>query len=63
MYLGFVLVLMGIAVLLRSLTPFLVVPVFILLIQANFIRAEERMLAARFGERYEAYVKQTRTWL
>jgi protein-S-isoprenylcysteine O-methyltransferase Ste14 len=35
MYLGFALVLMGVAILLGSLTPWFIVPIFILLIDNN----------------------------
>jgi protein-S-isoprenylcysteine O-methyltransferase Ste14 len=63
MYLGFVLTLAGIALLFRSLTPFLVIPVFVVLIQRMFIQAEEQMLTARFGERYAAYSRNTPRWL
>lgn len=63
MYLGFVLVLTGIGILLRSLTPYGVIPVFMIMIEAIFISNEERMLAAKFGVQYEAYRKNTRRWL
>jgi protein-S-isoprenylcysteine O-methyltransferase Ste14 len=63
MYLGFVLVLIGIAILLRSLTPFLVIPAFIALIQSVFIQKEEEMLAVKFGRLYTTYAKNTRRWL
>lgn len=63
MYLGFVLVLLGIAILMRSLTPFVIIPVFMVLIQTLFIRIEERMLAAKFGTQYISYAKKTKRWL
>jgi protein-S-isoprenylcysteine O-methyltransferase Ste14 len=63
MYLGFVLVLVGIAILLRALMPFFVIPVFMALIQTNFIRKEEEMLAAKFGLPYIAYTKTVHRWL
>ena len=50
MYLGFVLILLGIAVLLGSLTPWLVIPIFVILIDRVFIQTEERMLAEQFGQ-------------
>jgi protein-S-isoprenylcysteine O-methyltransferase Ste14 len=63
MYLGLVLVLTGVAVLLGSITPFFVVPVFALLIERNFIRKEEGMLATRFGPAWQDYRQKTRRWI
>lgn len=63
MYLGMVLVLTGIALLLRSLSPFLVIIPFAILIDKTFIRIEERMLAETFGASWEAYKARTRRWL
>jgi protein-S-isoprenylcysteine O-methyltransferase Ste14 len=62
-YLGFLLVLLGLAVLLRSLTPFLVVIAYVILIERNVIRFEERLLADKFGEQWVEYKKRTRRWL
>ncbi len=50
MYLGFVLILLGVAVMPGSLTPWLVIPIFVILIDRVFIQAEERMLAEQFGQ-------------
>ena len=63
MYLGLVLTLVGVAFLLRSLTPFGVIPLFVLMIETMFIRIEERMLTTRFGTAYTAYTEKTRRWL
>lgn len=63
MYLGFVLVLLGVAFLLGSTTPFFAIPVFWLVIEKRFIQAEERLLAERFGEAYLDYCKRVRRWL
>ena len=63
MYLGFVLVLIGIAVLLRSLTPYLVVIGFAVLMQRVYIIAEESKLASEFGAQWESYRRRTRRWL
>ena len=43
MYLGFVLILIGIAVLMRSLTPYFVIIAFAILIDRIYITVEERM--------------------
>jgi protein-S-isoprenylcysteine O-methyltransferase Ste14 len=63
MYLGFVLVLIGTAVLMRSLTPYVVVPAFAILIDRMYITVEERMLAEKFGAEWERYRQSTRRWL
>ena len=62
MYLGFVLILGGIAVLLRSLSPILVILAFVALINNSFIKAEEEMLAVKFGSSWEQYKSRTRRW-
>ena len=63
MYLGMVLGLAGIAVLLGTLTPILIIPPFVWLIRTRFIAVEERMLAERFGGQYEAYRRRVRRWI
>jgi protein-S-isoprenylcysteine O-methyltransferase Ste14 len=63
MYLGFVLTLIGIAVLLRSLTPYVVILIFAIWIQKKYITVEERMLAEKFGAEWQAYRQRTRRWL
>jgi len=63
MYLGFVLVLIGIAVLMRSLTPYVIVLAFAILMDRMYIRVEERMLAEEFGTEWEGYKRSTRRWL
>jgi protein-S-isoprenylcysteine O-methyltransferase Ste14 len=63
MYLGFVLILIGVAVLLGSLAPYAVVLAFAILMDRAYVRVEERMLAAKFGGEWEAYRQTTRRWL
>jgi len=63
MYLGFVFILMGIAILLRSLSPYLVISTFAFLIDRTYIRVEEGMLAKKFGTTWDAYKAKTRRWL
>jgi protein-S-isoprenylcysteine O-methyltransferase Ste14 len=63
MYLGFALILLGIALLLTSLWPLLVVVGFAVLMDRAYIRVEERMLAARFGDGWQRYRSKTRRWL
>jgi len=63
MYFGMVLILIGIAVLMGSLTPFLVVVTFGILMDMAFIRTEERMLEEKFGGVWLTYKKQVRRWI
>jgi protein-S-isoprenylcysteine O-methyltransferase Ste14 len=63
MYLGFILILIGIAVLLRSLTPYVVVLAFAILMNEAFVSVEERRLASTFGAEWLAYKAHTRRWL
>jgi len=63
MYLGFALILAGAAVLFGTLAPFLVVIVFMVLIERRFIRTEERMLETKFGQVYLDYKKKVRRWI
>ena len=63
MYLGMVLILIGIAVLLRTLSPLLVVIPFASLIDQIYIRVEEQMLIKKFGTAWEGYKSKTRRWL
>jgi protein-S-isoprenylcysteine O-methyltransferase Ste14 len=63
MYLGMILVLMGVCVLLGSFSPWLLVPGFILLIQQLFIIREEAMMERIFGDQYREYRATVRRWL
>lgn len=63
MYLGMVLILAGIGILMGTLMPWFVIAPFIALLDALFIRVEETMLEATFGEAYREYKKQVRKWI
>jgi protein-S-isoprenylcysteine O-methyltransferase Ste14 len=63
MYLGFALILLGVAGLFGTLTPLLVVPVFMILIDGGFIWPEEMMLEQKFGQGYLDYKKKVRRWI
>jgi protein-S-isoprenylcysteine O-methyltransferase Ste14 len=63
MYLGFVLILLGLTILLGSLTPFLIVPVFAVVMDRVFIVVEERMLAEKFGQAWLDYKVEVRRWV
>jgi len=63
MYLGFALILAGVALLLGSLTPWIAVPAFVLLVDRMYIAVEERMLEARFGSAWRDHRAAVRRWL
>lgn len=63
MYLGFVLILLGIAALMGSLTPYLIVFGFAIFMQIVFIKFEEAKLEETFGEAWLGYKKKVRQWI
>jgi protein-S-isoprenylcysteine O-methyltransferase Ste14 len=63
MYLGFVLMLLGLAVLLGSVTPFVIIPIFAIVMDRVFIVVEEQMLAAKFGQAWLDYEAIARRWV
>ena len=62
-YLGFTLFLLGLAVMLGTLVPFLGPIVFAVTADRWYIAFEERALQHKFGERYDAYRRATRRWI
>jgi protein-S-isoprenylcysteine O-methyltransferase Ste14 len=63
MYLGFLMVLAGWAVLLSNVVAFIFLPLFILYMNRFQIRPEERALATLFGEEFALYRSKVRRWL
>ncbi len=63
MYLGIVLIVFGIACLLGSLTPFVVVLLLGFVLDRRFIRIEERMLEETFGAAWLEYKARVRRWI
>jgi protein-S-isoprenylcysteine O-methyltransferase Ste14 len=63
MYLGFTFILIGIAFLFGSLSPWIIVPIFAIMMDFMFIRIEERMLEARFGPAWLEYKARVRRWI
>lgn len=63
MYLGLIAVLVGWALLLGSLGPWLIVVAFERLIVTFQIPAEEAALFARFGDDYLRYTREVNRWL
>jgi protein-S-isoprenylcysteine O-methyltransferase Ste14 len=62
MYLGMVLILLGIGWIAGSATALVPWAVFGVLVDRVFIRAEESMLAARFPEEWREYCSRVRRW-
>jgi len=63
MYLGFALILLGLAVFAGTATPFAVVVLFPLVMELAFVRTEERMLKEKFGDEWRRYRVRVRRWL
>jgi protein-S-isoprenylcysteine O-methyltransferase Ste14 len=63
MYLGMTLILLGVALLLGSLTPLAVVIALPVLLDRLFIVPEERMLEASFGDEFRRYRQRVRRWV
>ena len=62
-YLGALVSLLGIFVVLGSLSPLAPIPPFVYIIQTRFIVVEEGMLEETFGEAYRDYKKRVRRWI
>ncbi|MBN1505820.1 MAG: isoprenylcysteine carboxylmethyltransferase family protein [Sedimentisphaerales bacterium] len=63
MYLGFTLILLGVALLMGSLSAFFIIPPFAVVMEVVFIRKEERMMDAAFGGDWRAYRAKGRRWI
>ncbi|WP_417515275.1 methyltransferase family protein [Minwuia sp.] len=63
MYLGFSVILFGIAIYLGSIGPFLAVPVFVAIADRWYIPDEEKRMKALFGAQYDAYRARVRRWV
>lgn len=63
MYLGMLIMLFGFAIFLGKLTPFLVLPLFYLLITELQIKPEEEVLEEKFGQAFLAYKSKVRRWV
>lgn len=63
MYVGLLIVLLGYAIWLGGLTPFLMLPLFIFLITTQQIIPEEETLEKKFGQEYLDYKARVRRWL
>jgi protein-S-isoprenylcysteine O-methyltransferase Ste14 len=58
-----IITLIGVWIVLGSLTPVFIIPIFTWLIQEMFIIEEEKMLEEKFGEEYREYKTAVRRWI
>ena len=63
MYVGMVLIYVGVAFLIHSAWALLLVPLVIVAVDRLVIAKEERYLAGKFGEPYLAYKSKVRRWI
>jgi protein-S-isoprenylcysteine O-methyltransferase Ste14 len=63
MYLGFVLLLIGIAIILGSLSSFVAPLMMFITLERKFIPIEEKQMEKCFGEKYLEYKCRVRRWL
>ena len=62
MYTGLLLLLVGWAVLLGSLTAFIMLPIFVMILTDQQIIPEEEILEQKFGQKYLDYKKSVKRW-
>ena len=62
-YLADVVVLVGWLLIWGAAAPFMLVPVFVWIINTRFIAPEEARLRAAFGEAFKDYASRTRRWI
>ncbi len=63
MYLGMILILLGLAILMGSVSPLMVIPVFGVMLERIFISSEEGMLGEQFGAAWSSYKHRVRKWI
>lgn len=63
MYLGILLVLVGIWILLDAVSPVIGVLIFMVTADRWYIRVEEQMLQQKFGPVFEGYCAEVRRWI
>lgn len=63
MYLGMLSILLGTAIFLGSLSPFIFSIIFIIIMEKSFIPMEEKNLEKKFSNKYTDYKKRVRRWI
>lgn len=61
-YLGMLVILLGAALALHSLSPLFVIPIFYLIIVYGYILDEEKFLEGLFGDEFVRYCRQVGRW-
>lgn len=62
-YLGMLFILLGVAIFLGSLFPFIFSIIFVIIIEKLFIPMEEKNLENKFGNKYIDYKKRVKRWI
>ena len=63
MYLGMVLILISASMITGTISPFFVIPPYIIFMQIVYINEEEKMLEAEFGDDWKNYKTKVRRWI
>jgi len=63
MYFGMFLILIGVALILGSIIPFILAFIFVRIINRRFIVIEEKMLLDKFGKEWQFYKNEVRRWI
>lgn len=63
LYLGMAIILLGIEILIGSLSPFIFPIIFVIIISMMIIPIEEKNLEAKYGSKYLEYKKRVRRWI
>ena len=63
MYMGMTLILLGLCIFLGSLSGYLILIIFVLVMDLKFIKNEETMLSEKFKSDWQVYKKKVRRWL
>jgi protein-S-isoprenylcysteine O-methyltransferase Ste14 len=63
MYLGFVILTVGVAIALNSIAFLVAAVLLATLLQVVVIKPEERFLASRYGNTFGEYLRNTRRWI
>jgi protein-S-isoprenylcysteine O-methyltransferase Ste14 len=63
MYLGMIVILVGVAILLGSVSPVIIIPFMVWILHSQFILREEKWMEGWFGESYIEYKKKTPRWI
>ena len=62
-YISFVMILIGLNIVLGSLSPFVIIVIFILVTNFWYIPFEEKRMQEQFGEEYKNYKKAVNRWI